>query len=1061
MKGAVKWMAGNHVAANLLMMVFIVGGLIMGFSIKQEVFPEISLDKVQVSVAYPGAGPEEVEEGIVLQIEENISGITGIKEVKSIAAEGFGFVTAEVLPGEDVDLVMQDIKAEVDRVATFPQDAEKPVITKLVNKTDVISVVIYGDMPERSLREYAEAVNDDLLAMPEITQTSLGGVRPYEISIEVSEENLRRYNLTLDAIASRVRRASIDLPAGTVKSTGGEVLIRTKEKRYRGPEFSSITILQNPDGSEVKLGDIATVRDTFRETDEFAMLDGKRAALVTVFRVGEQKPTEISRLVREYVAEKSRTFPKSVKITTMNDTSELLKSRMNLLLKNAFLGIILVFLVLGLFLQIRLALWVMLGIPISFLGAMFMMPAVDVSINMLSLFAFILALGIVVDDAIVVGENIFEHRSRGKSYLHAARDGALEVAGPVVFSVLTTIIAFVPLIFIAGTMGKFIKTVPLVVIPILAVSLIESLLILPAHLGGGKRPGSRRGISGAIERVRLGFAKRLDSFISGPYLSFLKVCARNRYATLSASLAILLISIGLVGGGVVKFRFMPEVDGDFIIGSVQMPIGTPVEETALVQDRLLRVAQKLVAEYDSAREENSSILRHIYSVVGNTIKRGQLEEDTGGGAHQAEVALVLTPSEERGVPASEITQRWRERVGEVPGAESLTFSSNLVHFGANIDIRVAHDDSAVLALAAERVKTALAAYPGVGDIADTYTQGKKEIKLRLRPEARTLGITEEELGRQVRAAFYGSEALRFQRSRNEVKAMVRYPEQDRKSLGDLESMRIRTPKGGEVPFIQAAYVDEGRGYSEINRTDRKRVVNITAMVDNKVANAEEILTDLKGSVLKRLGEDFPGLAVDLEGEDKERRDSLSSMRRNFIMALFAMFALLAIPFRSYTQPLIIMAAIPFGLIGAIFGHLIMGYNLSILSMFGLVALAGVLVNDSLLLMDYINRKRREGVDKFDAVFEAGRRRFRPIILTSLTTSLGLTPMILETSVQAQFLIPMAISLGFGILFATGITLLLIPSLYLILEDIRGLLRLKPVHDYSREDIEADTGVERA
>ncbi|MFQ5466026.1 MAG: efflux RND transporter permease subunit, partial [Thermodesulfobacteriota bacterium] len=728
-----------------------------------------------------------------------------------------------------------------------------------------------------------------------------------------------------------------------------------------------------------------------------------------------------------------------------NDTSEMLKSRMNLLLKNAFLGLILVFCVLGLFLQIRLALWVMLGIPVSFLGAMFMMPAMDVSINMLSLFAFILALGIVVDDAIVVGENVFEHRGRDKSYPQAAVDGALEVAGPVVFSVLTTVVAFMPLLVIAGTMGKFIKTIPLVVIPILAVSLMESLFILPAHLGHGKRVDRRRGISAGIEKVRLGFARRLTRFIEGPYLGALRVCIRNRYATVAAAVTVLVLSLGLMGGGIVKFRFMPEVDGDFIIASLQMPIGTPVRETERVADHILAQAGKLVADYDSKRTDGTSVLRHSYSIVGNTIKRGLVEQERGSGAHLAEVALVLTPSEIRGVPASEIASRWRELVGEVPGADSLTFTSNLVHFGANVDIRLSHDDFDSLVLAADRVKAALATYPGVGDIADNYTQGKRELKLRLRPEARTLGITEDGLGRQVRAAFYGAEALRFQRGRNEIKVMVRYPASARRSLGDLEQMRIRTPDGAEVPFKLAAYVDEGRGYNEINRADRKRAINVTAKVDNRVANAEEILADLKATVLEDVAYDYPGLTYNLEGEDKERRESLDSIKRNFTLALIVMFALLAIPFRSYTQPLIIMAAIPFGLIGAILGHWIMGHNMSILSMFGLVALAGVLVNDSLLLIDYINRRRASGAGVFDAVVEAGRRRFRPIILTSLTTSLGLAPMILETSVQAQFLIPMAISLSFGILFATGITLLLIPSLYVILEDIRGALGLEPHH----------------
>lgn len=1034
-------MANNHVAANLLMMLFIVGGLVMAFAIKQEVFPEIDLDKVQVSVAYPGAGPEEVEDGIILKIEESLSSLTGIKEIKSVANEGSGLVTAEILEGEDIDLIMQDIKAEVDRITTFPEDAEKPVVTKIARRREVISIVVYGNAPERSLREQAELIRDDLLAMPDITQVDLRGVRPYEISVEVSEESLQRYGLTLDQIAARIRQASIDLPGGAVKSRGGEVLIRTKEKRYKGPEYADITILQQSDGTELKLGDIAAVRDGFRETDEYSRLNGLPAAMVAVYRVGDQKPLDISRLVREYIKKKNVSLPGSISLAVWNDFSDIYRSRLNLLLKNAFLGLILIFLILGLFLQIRLAMWVMLGIPISFLGALMMMPSLDVSINMLSLFAFILALGIVVDDAIVVGENVYTHRGMKKSYLNAAVDGAIEVGHPVIFSVLTTVAAFIPLIFVSGTMGKFIKVIPFVVIPILSVSLIESLLILPAHLALGKPMRPSHGIAGFITRVREGFGSRLDAFISGPYQRVLSICVEYRFTTLAAALAILLITVGAVGGGIVKFRFMPEVDSDIITATLKMPIGTPVDDTAKAQDLIVRKAQEVVADYDKELPEGKSILRRIYSTVGSTMSSSPMGASTASASHIADIALLLTEAEKRGVPSAEITKKWREAVGDVPGADSVTFVSSLVRFGKNIDIRLAHENFDVLANAVSEIKKALSTYPGVSDIDDNYTRGKRELKLRLKPDARTLGITEEDLGRQIRSAFYGSEALRLQRGRNEVKVMVRYPEEDRKSLGDLESMRIRTHDGSEVPFTRAAYVEEGRGFSEINRTDRKRVINVTASVDSKAANAEEILADLETTVLGNLTSDYPGLVYDLEGEEKERKDSLGSLLIGFLMAQFLIYCLLAVPFRSYTQPFIIMAAIPFGFVGAIIGHLIMGFNLSILSMFGLVALTGVVVNDSLLLVNFANERRRAGAEMREAVMKAAQRRFRPIILTSLTTSLGLTPIILEKSMQAQFLIPMAISLGFGILFATLITLLLIPSLYLILEDFLKLLKL--------------------
>ncbi|PLX85496.1 MAG: AcrB/AcrD/AcrF family protein [Desulfuromonas sp.] len=1046
MKGAVRWMTTNHVAANLLMLVLIIGGLLQGPSVTQEVFPEVSLDRIQVSVAYPGAGPEEVEDGILLVVEDSLTGVDGIKEITATAAEGFGTVTAEILTGEDPDRVLQDIKSEVDRITTFPEDAEKAVISKMLNRREVISVVVYGDAPERSIREQAEGIRDELLALSGITQVDLGGVRPYEISIEIPEDNLRRYNLTLDQAAAAVRRASLDLPGGTIKTAGGQILLRTKERRYWGPEYADITVVSAEDGTRVRLGDIGQVKDTFRDTDEFARFDGKPAAMVKVFRVGEQKPIEISETVRDYVEQKRLSLPTSLQLATWNDTSELFASRMNLLTKNAAIGLSLVLIVLGLFLEIRLALWVMLGIPISFFGTLLLMPLLGVSINMISLFAFILALGILVDDAIVVGENIYEQRQRGKPYVRAALDGALEVAVPVTFSILTTVTAFLPLVFVTGMMGKFIKVIPLVVITLLLVSLVESLLVLPAHLALGGPREAPGGLLGVIDRNRRRFGNGMDRFIAGPYRRLLELNLRLRYASVAVGLAALMLTLGVVRGGVVKFTFMPEVDGDIITASLQMPQGTPVEETDRIQRFIVAKAREVIAEYDRERPAGDSVLRSIYAVSGSTIAGG----GPGGGqsdsgSHLGDIALLLAKSEERGIPATEIAGRWRKAVGEIPGTESFALSSNLVHMGANIDVRLAHEDFATLDRASNRIREALAAYPGVSGIQDTYARGKREVKLRLTPEARTLGITEEDLGRQVRGAFYGAEALRLQRGRNEVKVMVRYPEEERESLFALERMRIRTPAGGEVPLGRAASVEEGQGFSEVHRSDRKRVINVTASVDSKTANAGEILNDLKAGLLPELAADYPGLSFDLEGEEKERRDSMGSMANGFKLALVAIFALLAIPFRSYTQPLLIMAAIPFGMIGAVLGHIIMGFNLSILSMFGIVALSGVVVNDSLLLIDQANRNRRAGPGSHQALLDAGQRRFRPILLTSLTTFFGLAPMILETSVQAQFLIPMAISLGFGILFATGITLLLVPALYLVLEDVRGLFGLKAGH----------------
>ncbi len=1046
MNGAIKWMARNHVAANLLMMVLLLGGFIMAPSIKQEIFPEVSLDRVSVSVAYPGAGPEEVEEGIILKIEESLTAVDGIKQLKATANEGSGSVIAEVYSDIDVDDVLQDIKSEIDRISTFPEDAEKPIISKLSNRREVISVVIYGETSEQVLREQAEQIRDELLELPDITQVDLSGVRPFEITIEVPEKNLRRYHLTLDQVAARIRTASLDLPGGTIKTSGGEILLRTKERRYWGAEYADITIIGKADGSQVRLGEIANVIDGFADSETYGRFDGKPAAMVKVFRIGEQKPTEISARVIAYVDQKRQESPESLQLAIWNDTTEIFNSRMSLLQKNAMIGLTLVVIILGLFLEIRLAAWVMLGIPISFFGTLFVMPWLGVSINMISLFAFILALGILVDDAIVIGENIFEHRQRGKPYAQAAIDGTLEVAIPVTFSILTTIATFLPLIFVSGMMGKFIQVIPVIVITLLLMSLIESLLVLPAHLSFGKARSQNGGLLGRIDRVRQRFGNGLERFVNGPYLKILKLNLNFRYASLAIGLTALLLTIGIVKGGLIKFTFMPEVDGDRITVAIQMNRGVPIEETGRVADLILQKGLETVAEYDAERPAGDSILRNVYTVVGGNIAGG----GPGGGSsttatHMSNIAMFLTKSELRDIPATEISTVWRKKVGEIPGIDALTFRSNLVRMGANIDVLLAHQDFAALEQSSERIRTALAAYQGVSDIEDTYARGKREIKLKLKPAARTLGITESDLGRQIRAAFYGAEALRLQRGRNELKVMVRYPDADRRELWNFEIMRIRTPTGQEIPLTQAAEIIEGYGFSEINRTDRKRVINVSATVDGQQANAQEIITDLRQNLLPQLVADYPGLTWDMEGEEKERSESLGSMLNGFKLAMVAIFTLLAIPFRSYSQPLLIMAAIPFGMIGAVLGHIIMGFNLSLLSLFGLVALSGVVINDSLLLIDKANRNRREGTSPYDAIVSAGTRRFRPIVLTSLTTFFGLMPMILETSVQAQFLVPMAISLGFGILFGTGIILLLIPALYLILEDIRRLFGLKEEH----------------
>ncbi len=1040
MNKVIEWMVGNKVASNLLMMAFIIGGFLKAGDIKQEVFPEIDLNRISISVEYPGASPSEIEEGIILKIEENISSVEGIKEIKSTAYENYGIVVAEISDGENADLILQDIKSVVDRISTFPEDAEEPDIAKILNLKEVISVVVYGDMPEKSLRQRADEVKDDLLAIEGITQVELGGVKDYEISVEISEENLRKYNLTIESAAAKIQQSSLDLPGGNIKTTGGEILLRTKERKYTKTEYENIAIIADNKGSVVHLGDIAEITDGFEEADLISKLDGKPAAMVKVYRVSNQKPIHIAKLVNEYVNKKSNVMPPTVELIAWNDTSELYKGRMDLLAKNAKLGLILVLIILGLFLEIKLAFWVMLGIPISFFGALFFIPIFDVSINMISLFAFILALGILVDDAIIVGENIFEYRQQGMDVHQAALKGAKEVATPVIFSILTTVAAFLPLAFVTGVMGKFMRAIPVVVISLLLVSLVECLLVLPAHLAASKKSKSNHNFFGFINGLRLKFENRFNSFTENTFKKAVIITANHRYITVACGVFLLLFTIGLIKGGVVKFTFMPEVEGDKIQVYLQMPAGTIAADTDELVDMIVKKGIETVKEFDLETTEEASVSRHIYSITGGSLGSGGPAGGSGGttDSHLAEIMLYLTKSEERSISTSQIKERWKEKVGDIPGADILTFKTNLVHMGANIEYRLSHKDYRVLEKVSTQIKQALSEYPGTRNIEDNFAPGKKELKFKLTKQARAAGITERVIARQIRSAFYGSEALSLQMGRNEVKVMVRYPEKERNTMKDLHNMRIRTPSGGEIPLLDAAKITESRGFSEIKRVESKRVITVSASVDSTKGNSEEIMDEMNKTVLKNILEENPGLSYTLSGEKKEKQDSIQSMGKGFKMALFAIYALLAIPFRSYIQPLIIMCAIPFGLVGAVFGHILMGYNLSMLSFFGLIALSGVVVNDSLIMVDKINRNvREEDMEPLPAVINAGVRRLRPILLTSLTTFFGLFPMILETSVQAKFLVPMAISLGCGIMFATLITLVLIPAMYLILEDIKS------------------------
>jgi multidrug efflux pump subunit AcrB len=1045
---AIAWFAENHVAANLLALLLIVGGLASIGRINQKSFPDINVEVVSIRVPFLGAAPEEVEEGVCVRIEEEIQGIEGIDEIDSTSAEGNCGVSAVLISGYPVDRALTEIKNAVDGISTFPEDTEEPVISHFSIRRNALQIALHGDVSEASLKHFGERARDEISSLPGVTQVALTSVRPYEISIEVPEESLRRHGITFDDVVRAVRRGSLDRPGGSIKTSSGEVLLRTKGQAYHGEDFERLVILTRPDGTRLLLGDVANVVDGFDENEQWARFDGDRSVMVQVFRVGDQKVLDLVKRVKAWVAQAGTQFPKGLHITVWRDGAQVLRDRLDILLRNGRSGFILVFIVLALFLRLRLAFWVALGVPVSFLGALAMFVPTGISIDVISLFAFILVLGLLVDDAIVVGENVHRHQQRGEGALASAIRGAQEVATPVIFGVLTTVAAFLPLILAPGPMGQVFRAIGLVTIFCLLFSLTESQLVLPAHLGHMKIDDEEAASArdNRWKRTQYWFSHSLEDFASRVYRPALDFALRWRYATFTAGIVVLMLTVSLLRFGHLKFTFFPPVEADYVSARLTMPFGTPVEQTGAAIGGIERAAWELRRQLD-AEFPGESVIRHVYSVVGDHPSESagppRLAAAALGASHLGEVSLELLGGDARPVSAKEVAQRWRELAPPVPGAEELVFASALFSVGDPIDVRLASADEEQLIAAAGRLKQHLSEYPGVIDISDSFREGKREIKLSLLPSAEPLGLTLDDLSRQVRQAFYGEEAQRIQRGRDDVRVMVRYPRDQRRSLDDLENLRIRTPDGGEVPFYAVARADRGRGYASIKRTDRKRVIDVTADVDLTKTTANEVMADLLPNYLPGLLADYPGLSYDLGGEQREQRKTVSSVARTYTFALVLIYALLAVPLRSYGQPIIIMAVIPFGLVGAIAGHLLLGnvaqflfghgkqavMNMSMMSMFGVVALSGVVVNSSLVLVHYINQRRRGGIPLTEAVQEAGEARFRPIALTSITTFAGLAPLLMEDSLSAQFLIPMAVSLGFGVIFGSVISLFLVPGAY--------------------------------
>ncbi|MAT82886.1 MAG: cobalt-zinc-cadmium resistance protein [Gammaproteobacteria bacterium] len=1040
MHSAIAWFTRNPVAANLLMAVLLVGGLLAMLTVHQEEFPNINTQVVSITVPYLGAAPEESEQGVCLRIEDAIEGVEGIDKIHATAAEGACNVMAELDLEADANEALNEIKSRVDGINSFPAETEKPIVSKLVITRGVAQIAISGDVDERTLKEIGKEVRDDIAAMSGISQVSLTYVRPYEIAIEVSEYVLRRYGLTLDAVAQAVRTASLDMPGGTIRTEGGEILIRTKGQAYWGAEFEDIVVLTRADGTKVTLSEVATIRDAFEEGDLRARFNGKPAVVVKVFQVGQEDTIQMARDVRAYVNEYQTLLPPGIDLTVWTDESKQLTERLDTLTNTALSGLVLVVIILALFLRFRLAMWVAAGIPIALFGTLAVFPYADISISTITVMAFILVLGILVDDAIVVGERVYGHEQMGKPPVQAAIDGAWEVSIPVIFGVLTTMAAFLPLIIVPGRMAEFFGVIGYVVIIALVFSIIESQLILPAHLAHRNHSEPSHGLSRRWNTLQGRLSGWLEGVARDHYRPWLERAVTWRYATAATGLGVLILAVALIASGRVIFGFFPAVEGDRIYAQLEMPDGTAVDVTARAAERLEVAADALREELDErVAPEGGSVIVNMLSSIGTLVERdGPGRGDTTGKSHLAEVVIELRPLAERdNLSAKEVAARWRALTGDIPDAVKLTFNADAFSAGEPINYQISGKNVDRMSAAAAELRAELSRYEGVFDIADSFRPGKQEIKLSLLPEARNLGLTLNDLARQVRNAFYGAEAQRIQRGQDEVRVMVRFPESERTSIGNLEDMYIRTPDGSEVPFYSVASFEIGRGFASIRRTDGRRVVNVTADVDRARVSPEEVNASIQREVLPKLMDKYRGIDISLSGEQEERVKAMTGLAFAALLALVIIYALLAIPLRSYVQPLVIMSVIPFGAVGAIVGHWVMGELLVFFSALGIVALSGVVVNSSLVLVDYVNRRRREGVDIVDALLEAGVVRFRPILLTSVTTFVGLIPLMASATPATAFVIPMAVSLAFGVLFATFITLFLVPALYHIAEDVFG------------------------
>ncbi len=1089
MKSVIKWAVNNTPAMNTLMVSVLIVGAFSLVSMRREVFPEFDLEIITVTVPYPGASPSEVEEGICQKMEEAVRSIDGIKKQTAIAAEGTGTMVLELNPDvKDVQKVLNEVRSEIDRISTFPVRAEDPEVKQLTIREPVIHVGVIGPDLENSqaewyLRDLAENVRDELIKLPAVSQAEVKASKNYQIDVEITEDTLREHGLTLSQVSQLIRQNNLELPAGTIKTQSQDVLVKGKDKSLTGEGIAALPVLTQPGGTILTVGDLGQVRDEFDDTTAVTRVNGKPAMVISVNRTSKEDLLAMTSAVKEFVA--SKDMPAGYELITWGDRSIEVRERLELLQRNGLQGLILVFIVLAIFLELRLAFWVALGIPISMLGACIVLILTGQTLNMLSSFAFLMALGIVVDDAIVIGENIYSHREMGKGFLRAAIDGTVEVFPSVAASITTTVIAFMPLMYVAGVMGKFIAVMPVAIIAMLVISLFESTFILPCHLAHGHDKEEKepfRLLTFAHEHweslpillrwtwgvlvfavlviltlltdpfrylyrisrsVNAGTSKVLEGFIDRVYLPVLRWGLQNPVTVVLAGAMIFLLAIGVVRSGKTPFIVFPKLDGNTVQAVVTFPDGTPSHVTIAAAKKLEQAALR-VQEKHAEEGPILDLSRWTVGEVQAVSGPGQMSATKGG--HLGGVTLELVETSARNITSAQIVAEWRKEVDEIPGVESLSFGEvNMGPGGTPIEFKLLARGENVdqLEAAIEKCKAKLATYPGVFDVTDDSRPGKWEFQIQLKERGKSLGVTLSEVTDTVRASYYGDEVMRLQRGRHEVKLMVRYPREDRRSLADFDQIRIRTKDDIELPLTEVADIKVQRGYSEINRVDQMRSITISADINEVKGNASQVVREMQANYMPDLLKDYPGVLVRWEGQQEQTVESMQSLFLGSIVALVAMYMLLTMQFRSYFQPLLIMAVIPFGVVGAIGGHYVMGLPLTLFSFFGIVALIGVVVNDSTVLIDFINHRIRDGLPVFEALLDAGQRRFRPVLLTSVTTIAGLLPILVESSFQAQILIPMATSLCFGLMLATVLVLLLVPTFYWIYYKVTGQSPFQP------------------